>query len=59
MLPLPRTFTIHSAIPSARLEDDHGRYRYSLADKAPSFETVPFALAVAAQELLRSIGARQ
>ena len=40
-------------------EDDDGRYRYSLADEAPSFETVPFALAVAAQELQRSIGARQ
>jgi len=35
-------------------EDDHGRYQFSLADGAPSFETVTFALAVAASEMQRA-----
>ena len=30
------------------IQDDQGRYRFSLADEAPSFETVTFASAVAA-----------
>jgi hypothetical protein len=45
--------------PALVFEDDHGRYRFSLADDAPSFETATIASAVAAQELARSMGARQ
>jgi len=40
--------------PVLLFEDDHGRYQFSLADGAPSFETVTFALAVAASEMQRA-----
>jgi hypothetical protein len=36
------------------IQDDHGRFRFSFADDARSFETVTFALAVAASEMQRA-----
>jgi len=40
--------------PPLIFEDDHGRYRFDLADDAPSFETRGFAIAIAQREARRA-----